>query len=89
MRRRVKTLTRFTKAFSNRFENHRHALALYFVFYNSCRERKTLGFTAALAAGLAPVLKNVADTAGLISAKTSRQTAVRGTYKKKLNETST
>jgi hypothetical protein len=39
----MKSFTRFKKAFSNRFENRRHALALYFVFYNFRRADKALG----------------------------------------------
>lgn len=35
-----------------KFENHCHALALYFVFYNFCRVHKTLGVTPAMAACL-------------------------------------
>ena len=34
--------TRLTNAFSKKFENHVHALALYFMFYNFVRIHKTL-----------------------------------------------
>jgi hypothetical protein len=77
-----------TNAFSKKFENRRHTLALYFVFYNFCSVHKTLGVTSAMAAGVAPVLMNMADVVGLIEAKAAGTPAVRGTYRKKVNEIS-
>ena len=49
----LRRFTRLTNAFSKKLYNHRHALALYFVWYNFCRPHKTLsGQTPAMAAGL-------------------------------------
>ena len=53
MRMSLKRLSRSTNAFSKTFENHRYALALYFVHYNFCRPHKSLGTTPAVKAGLA------------------------------------
>jgi ectoine hydroxylase-related dioxygenase (phytanoyl-CoA dioxygenase family) len=47
--------TRLTNAFSKKFENHVHALALYFMFYNFVRVHKTLRMSPAMAAGLLEV----------------------------------
>jgi hypothetical protein len=47
-----------TNACSKKIENHFHALALYFMFYNFIRLHKTLGVTPAMAAGVTDRLWN-------------------------------
>jgi len=37
MRMSMRRFTRLANAFSKKLENHIHAIALYFVFYNFCR----------------------------------------------------
>jgi hypothetical protein len=54
-----------TNAFSKKFENRRHTLALYFVFYSFRRVHKALGVTPAMAAGVAPVLNEYGGRGGL------------------------
>ena len=50
----LRRFTRKTNAFSKKFANHVHALALYFVWYNFVRPHSSLGTftTPAMAAGL-------------------------------------
>jgi hypothetical protein len=64
----MRRFTRLTNAFSKKFENHCHALALYFVFYNFCRVHKTLGATPAMAAGLIERVMKMTGVVALIDA---------------------
>ena len=66
MRMSMRRFTRLTNAFSKKFENHCHALALYFVWYNFLRVHKTLGVTPAMAAGLVNVVMDMSDVVTLI-----------------------
>ena len=50
--RSMRRFTRLTNGFSKKFDNHRHAIALYFMYYNFCRMHQTLRCTPAMAAGL-------------------------------------
>jgi hypothetical protein len=52
MRMSMRRFTRLTNAFSKKLDNHIHALALYFAFYNLCRIHKTLRMSPAMAAGV-------------------------------------
>ncbi|MEJ0074646.1 MAG: DDE-type integrase/transposase/recombinase [Alphaproteobacteria bacterium] len=61
MRMSMRRFTRLTNAFSKKFENHCHALALYFVWYNWIRTHKTLRMTPAMAAGLTDKLMDWSD----------------------------
>jgi IS1 family transposase len=56
MRMSMRRYTRLTNAFSKKFENHCHALALYFFHYNFLRLHKTLRVTPAMAAGISKEL---------------------------------
>jgi hypothetical protein len=61
MRMSMKRFARLSNAFSKKLANHRHALALYFYFYNWCRIHKTLRVTPAMAAGLTDKLLSFDD----------------------------
>jgi IS1 family transposase len=56
MRMSMRRFTRLTNGFSKKFENHCHALAIYFYHYNWVRIHKTLRVTPAMAAGLSKTL---------------------------------
>jgi IS1 family transposase len=47
MRMSMRRFTRLTNGFSKKIDNHIHALALYFAFYNFCRIHKTLRMSPA------------------------------------------
>lgn len=76
--------TRLTNAFSKKWENHCHALALYFTYYNFCRPHKTLSSpysrTPAMAAGLTDRVYSVDWLSELVTAKFP-QPGPRGPYK--------
>ncbi len=66
MRMHMRRFTRLTNAFSKKFENHMHMVALYTVFYNWTKIHKTLRVTPAMAAGLTGRVWDMADVVALI-----------------------
>jgi IS1 family transposase len=52
MRMHMRRFTRLTNAFSKKVDNHRHSVALHYMFYNFCRVHQTLRCTPAMEAGL-------------------------------------
>ncbi len=66
MRMSMRRFTRLTNAFSKKLENHTHALALYFMFYNFARIHKTLKVSPAMSAGITDKLWSMTDIAKLV-----------------------
>lgn len=79
MRMQMRRFTRLTNGFSKRVENHGHALALYFVFYNWTRIHKTLRVTPAMAAGLTDRVWTMEDIVRLIDDAEMRATVAKRT----------
>ena len=52
VRMHSRRMTRLTNAFSKKMENHAHAMALHFMYYNFVRVHQTLKVTPAMAAGV-------------------------------------
>jgi len=69
MRMSMRRFTRLTNGFSKKVENHCHALALYFMFYNFVRIHKTLKVTPAMEARVTDHLWDIEDILNLISIK--------------------
>lgn len=66
LRMQNRRFTRLTNAFSKKFENHRHMIALAVVFYNFCKSHKSLGGkTPAMAAGLTDYVWTARDLLAL------------------------
>ncbi len=82
MRMSMRRFTRLTNAFSKKLDNHIHALALYFVFYNFTRIHKTLRVSPAMAAGITDRLWSLDDVIAKIDELAPAPKA-RGPYKKR------
>lgn len=64
--------TRLTNGFSKKAENHAHAVALHYFYYNFCRKHLTLKTTPAVAAGIANSPLTVLDLVKMIEAEESK-----------------
>jgi len=82
IRMQNRRFTRLTNAFSKKLDNHIHALALYFAFYNFCRIHKSLRVTPAMAAGVTDRLWSLDDVIAKID-ELAPAPGPRGPYKKR------
>jgi IS1 family transposase len=82
MRMSMRRFTRLTNGFSKKLDNHVHALALYFAFYNFCRIHKTLRVSPAMAAGITDRLWTLEDIIAKID-EMAPAPKPRGPYKKR------
>ena len=64
--------TRLTNAFSKKVENHAHAIALHYFYYNFCRKHQTIKTTPAVAMGVADRALTIIDLVGMIEKEESR-----------------
>jgi IS1 family transposase len=65
MRMSMRRFTRLTNAFSKKVENHAHAVALHFMYYNFGRIHKTLRVTPAMEAGISDHVWTLEEIAAL------------------------
>src|SRR5258708_15154093 len=70
LRMGLRRFTRLTNAFSKKFENHCHAVAIYCAYYNFCRVHQTLRVTPAMEAGLTDHVWSLVELVTLVEAKT-------------------
>lgn len=84
MRMHMRRFTRLTNAFSKKFENHMHMVALYTVWYNFIRIHKTLKTSPAMAAGVSETLWSMDDLVAMMDAVAPKP-GRRGPYKKRSN----
>ena len=67
MRMGMRRFTRLTNAFSKKIDHHLLMLSLYFVWYNFCRQHKSLkGSSPAMAAGVSKTRRDMEWIVGLI-----------------------
>lgn len=86
MRMHNRRFTRLTNAFSKKFENHAHMVAIYAVWYNWIRIHKSLRVTPAMAANISETVMSWSD---IVEAMDADQPAKkRGPHKKAVEEIS-
>ena len=66
MRMHMRRFTRLTNAFSKKFENHCHMVALHAVWYSFIRIHKTLRVTPAMEAGVTDRLFTYDELVGIV-----------------------
>jgi hypothetical protein len=66
MRMSMRRFTRLTNGFSKKLENHEHALALYFMYYNFCRIHQTLRVTPAMEADVTDHVWSIEEIIALL-----------------------
>jgi IS1 family transposase len=69
MRMQMRRFTRLTNAFSKKLDNHKAALALYFMHYNFARIHKTLRVTPAMEAGVSDHVWGLEEIIGLLDGR--------------------
>ena len=85
MRMQMRRFTRLTNAFSKKFENHMHMVALYTVWYNFIRIHKSLRVTPAMAAGLSETVWDMDDLVRIMDERAPKP-GPRGPYKKQISK---
>lgn len=69
MRMQLRRFTRLTNAFSKKIENHAHAIALHFMYYNFCRVHQTLRVTPAMEAGISNHVWAIEEVVALLESE--------------------
>ena len=65
MRMSMKRFARLSNGFSKKIENHEHAVAMHYMFYNFGRIHKTLRVTPAMEAGVSDHIWTLEEIAKL------------------------
>jgi hypothetical protein len=73
MRMHMRRFTRLTGGFNKKAENHAHAVALHFMYYNFCKIHSMIRTTPAMAAGVTQKLWGVVDLVWMIEEWEIRQ----------------
>jgi len=85
MRMHMRRFTRLTNGFSKKVENHMHAVALHFMYYNFVKVHQTLKVTPAMEAGLTDRLWDISNLVAIIDAN-EEAPKKRGPYKKRISK---
>lgn len=65
----MRRFTRLTNGFSKKLDNHRHAIALPYMYYNFAHIHKSLRCTPAMAAGVSQKLWEISDIVALLDSE--------------------
>jgi IS1 family transposase len=65
MRMSMRRFTRLTNGFSKKIENHMHAIALHYMYYNFARIHQTIRCSPAMEAGVSKTLWSISDIVAL------------------------
>jgi IS1 family transposase len=88
MRMHMRRFTRLTNAFSKKLSNHRHSVALHYMFYNYCRVHQTLKVTPAMEAGLTDHVWSLEELCALMPKPVVRDSMIeKNLLTKALNQT--
>lgn len=66
VRMHTRRFTRLTNGFSKKLDNHKHSLALFFMYYNFVRVHQTLRVTPAMEAGVTNHIWTVEEIVSLV-----------------------
>ncbi|MGA7343496.1 MAG: IS1 family transposase [Terracidiphilus sp.] len=75
MRMQMRRFTRLTNGFSKKIEDHGHAVALHFMYYNLVRAHMTLRVTPAMEAGIAHHVWSMEELVSLLDTKAKEKAA--------------
>ena len=73
MRMGMRRFTRLTNAFSKKVENHMHAIALHFMYYNFARVHQSIRCSPAMEAGVSKTLWSIGDIVNLLNEAESQK----------------
>ena len=66
MRMSMRQFTRLMNAFSKKVENHEHAIAIHYMYYNFCRIHQSLRVTPAMEAGISDHVWSIEEIVSLL-----------------------
>lgn len=78
VRMKIRRFTRLANAFSKKLDNHRWAIALYFMHYSFCRIHQTLRVTPAMEAGIANHVWTIEEILALMDSANPQKTVLGG-----------
>jgi IS1 family transposase len=76
MRMQIRRFTRLTNAFSKKVDNHRHSVALHYMYYNFCRVHQTLRCTPAMEAGITDHVWTIEELCALLPKPVVKASAI-------------